>query len=86
MVGIGQCTQVSLTIPLYLWLPLAGFQGVAIIIVMSLAVNQIEVSPYLQMTDLLSYCRKEGIVVEAYTPLTQGKKLGEPLLVDMGTK
>jgi 2-dehydropantolactone reductase len=33
------------------------------------AVNQIEFNPYLQSPDLVSFCRKHGIVVEAYSPL-----------------
>lgn len=49
-------------------------------------VNQIELSPYLQVADVVDYCKKEGIVVEAYSPLTQGKMLGEPVLVDIGKK
>lgn len=49
-------------------------------------VNQIELSPYLQVTDVVNYCKKEGIVVEAYSPLTRGKKLGEPVLIDMGER
>lgn len=48
--------------------------------------NQIEVSPYLQVKGVVDYCNKEGILVEAYSPLTQGKKLGEPVLVDMAKK
>jgi diketogulonate reductase-like aldo/keto reductase len=38
------------------------------------------------MVDIVEYCKEEGIVMEAYAPLTQGKKLGEPVLVGMGER
>ncbi len=49
-------------------------------------VNQVEYSPYLQNTSLVEYCRQEGILIEAYSPLTQGKKLKDPVLVDIAAK
>jgi diketogulonate reductase-like aldo/keto reductase len=40
------------------------------------AVNQIEVSPFLQQRDVRRRCRELGILVEAYSPLTKGHRLG----------
>lgn len=40
------------------------------------AVNQIEVSPFLQQREVRARCRAHGIVVEAYSPLTKGVRLG----------
>ncbi|XP_029194800.2 LOW QUALITY PROTEIN: 9,11-endoperoxide prostaglandin H2 reductase-like [Acropora millepora] len=48
------------------------------------SINQIEVHPFLQESDVVNYCRKEGIVVQAYSPLTRGKKLGHPSLTSIG--
>ena len=42
------------------------------------AVNQIELTPFLQRRDTVALCRKEQIVVEAYSPLTRGKRLADP--------
>jgi diketogulonate reductase-like aldo/keto reductase len=43
------------------------------------AVNQIELSPFLHRTraDTLRRCAEEGIVVEAYSPLTKGCRLDD---------
>lgn len=45
------------------------------------AVNQIELSPFLQRRDLQEYCRAKGIQVESYSPLTRAEKLRDPRLV-----
>src|SRR5262249_53211939 len=42
------------------------------------AVNQIEVSPFLQQVDARAACKEHGIVVEAYSPLTRGERLEHP--------
>ena len=38
------------------------------------AVNQVEFSPFLYQKELLNFCREQGIQMEAYSPLTRGKK------------
>jgi diketogulonate reductase-like aldo/keto reductase len=44
------------------------------------AVNQIELSPFLYRSreDTLRRCAENGIVVEAYSPLTKGRRLANP--------
>ena len=44
------------------------------------AVNQVEFSPFLYQRELLDFCRARGIQLEAYCPLTRGRKLGDPAL------
>ena len=41
------------------------------------AVNQVELSPFLYTRGLIEYCREHGIAVEAYSPLTKGRRLGD---------
>jgi methylglyoxal/glyoxal reductase len=49
-------------------------------------VNQIEFSPYLYQRDILVYCNRRKIHVEAYSPLTRGKKLNDPKLNELASK
>jgi len=44
------------------------------------SVNQIELSPFRQQRAVCDYCFAKGIVVEAYSPLTKGHRLGHPVL------
>lgn len=50
------------------------------------AVNQVEFHPYLYQRDLLDFCAGEGIVIEAYSPLTKGVRLNDPKLVAVAKK
>ncbi|MFH1174202.1 MAG: aldo/keto reductase [archaeon] len=49
-------------------------------------VNQVEFSPYLYQKELLDYCEKHHIVLEAYSPLTRGKKFDDERLLDIAKK
>jgi diketogulonate reductase-like aldo/keto reductase len=42
--------------------------------------NQIELSPFLQRRDTVAMCKREGITLEAYSPLTRGKRLAHPVV------
>lgn len=52
------------------------------------AVNQIELSPYnyQQRLATIDLCRANGIAVEAYSPLTKGRKLGDPRLKNIAIR
>jgi methylglyoxal/glyoxal reductase len=50
------------------------------------AVNQVEFHPFLYQKDLLSFCEKNGIQLEAYSPLTRGKRLKHPAILDIAKK
>lgn len=44
------------------------------------AVNQIEVHPYFGNEEVRAYGREHGIVTEAWSPIAQGKVLGDPVV------
>lgn len=50
------------------------------------AVNQVEFSPYLYQRALLEHCHRRGIRLEAYSPLTKARKLGDPALVRVAAR
>lgn len=50
------------------------------------SVNQIEYHPWNQQTAIVQYCKQKGIAVQAYSPLTQGKKLGDPVIAALARK
>lgn len=49
-------------------------------------VNQVEFHPYLFQKELLDYCNKNKIVLEAYRPLTAGKMIENDLIASIGKK
>jgi diketogulonate reductase-like aldo/keto reductase len=50
------------------------------------AVNQIELSPFLYPRDVVDFCVKHGIAVEAYSPLTRGHRLSDRRLRSLSEK
>jgi len=50
------------------------------------AVNQVEFHPFLYQEELLNYCKKNDIALEAYRPLTNGKMLSNEIIEKMAKK
>ncbi len=50
------------------------------------AVNQVEFSPFLYQRDLLEFCRKHLIQLQAYAPLTAGRLLHDPRITAIAQK
>lgn len=50
------------------------------------AVNQVEQHPFLYQPALLRHCAAQGIVVEAYSPLTKGMRLNDVRIQDVARK
>ncbi|KAL9112858.1 MAG: hypothetical protein Q9227_002935 [Pyrenula ochraceoflavens] len=44
-------------------------------------VNQIELHPWCQQRQIVDYCHKHGIVVQAYCPLVRNQKAYDPMLM-----
>ncbi|TCJ89631.1 UNVERIFIED_ORG: diketogulonate reductase-like aldo/keto reductase [Anoxybacillus amylolyticus] len=49
-------------------------------------VNQVEYHPRLTQKELLTFCRENGIQLEAWSPLMRGEILSEPTIIDIGRK
>jgi len=50
------------------------------------AVNQVELHPYLSQKELVAYCRGKGIVVTAYSPTAKGAVRADPTIVELAAK
>ncbi|KAB2878874.1 aldo/keto reductase [bacterium] len=50
------------------------------------SVNQVEFHPYLYQKKLLEFCHLHHIRIEAYSPLTKGKKLNDPKLTEIAKR
>jgi diketogulonate reductase-like aldo/keto reductase len=50
------------------------------------AVNQVEFHPFLYQKHLLSFCEKNSIQLEAYSPLTRGYRLNHPTVTTVAKK
>jgi diketogulonate reductase-like aldo/keto reductase len=47
------------------------------------AVNQIQLNPYRHRRRLLAACERHGVAVQAWSPLTHGEDLGNPVLAEV---
>ncbi|KAK7422381.1 hypothetical protein QQX98_001660 [Neonectria punicea] len=50
------------------------------------SVNQLELHPWCQQRDLVSYCESHGIVIQAYSPLATGARLDDATLGAVANK
>lgn len=50
------------------------------------AVNQIEVHPFNTRTNVTSFCRKHGVIVEAYAPLARAMRMKHPDIQSLSKK
>jgi diketogulonate reductase-like aldo/keto reductase len=49
-------------------------------------VNQIEINPFLYRKNTIQYCRDQGIVLQSYRSLRDGKAMDHPLLLEMARR
>lgn len=49
-------------------------------------INQFELNPFLYRKELINFCRKNDILIEAYSPLTHGRKLDYSLIETIASK
>ncbi len=50
------------------------------------AVNQVEMHPFLYQKDLIDFCEKHDVKIEAYSPLTRGTKFKDPVILSIVEK
>jgi diketogulonate reductase-like aldo/keto reductase len=50
------------------------------------AVNQVEFNPFLHQRELLAFCRRHGIQLEAYAPLVRGQRMGHPVVAKIAAR
>jgi diketogulonate reductase-like aldo/keto reductase len=50
------------------------------------AVNQVQFSPFQFRRALLDACRRRGVVLEAYSPLTRGRNLAHPTVAGIASR
>lgn len=50
------------------------------------AVDQIEIHPHFIQQDVVDYCKKNGIIIQARSPLGRGKYIHDPILSKIGEK
>lgn len=51
-----------------------------------LLVNQVEIHPFLAWDECVSFCRKEGIAIMAYSPLAKAEKMSDHSLCRIAKK
>jgi len=51
-----------------------------------LSVNQVELHPWLPRPDIVEWCQKRGVVLEAYSPLVRTRENENPLLLEIAKK
>jgi len=50
------------------------------------AVNQVEFHPFLFQKELVDFCQKQGIALEAYCPLSRAQKISDPRITEIARK
>jgi diketogulonate reductase-like aldo/keto reductase len=50
------------------------------------AVNQIQLNPFAHRRELVRECDRQGVVVEAYSPLTTGERLSDPTVAEIARR
>jgi diketogulonate reductase-like aldo/keto reductase len=46
-------------------------------------IDQVEFNPFLYQEELLRYCKDKRIQLEAYSPLTRGQRLRDPVVLEV---
>ena len=63
-----------------------GLEALLAVATIAPAVNQVQFSPFQFRRALLDACRRNGIVLEAYSPLTHGRDLAHPTIAEIAAR
>ena len=50
------------------------------------SVNQIQIHPWYQNTDIVRYCQRNNIAIIGYSPLAKAKKIDDETILDIAKK
>jgi len=50
------------------------------------AINQVELHPWLTRNEIVDFCQKNNIVLEAYSPLAKAARMNDKTLVEIAKK
>jgi diketogulonate reductase-like aldo/keto reductase len=50
------------------------------------AVNQVEFNPFLHQQELLAFCQRHAVQLEAYAPLVRGQRMGHPVVARIAVR
>lgn len=51
-----------------------------------ISVQQVEIHPWCPRNDIVDWCKKRGVIVEAYAPIVRGERFDEPVLKKLAEK
>lgn len=55
----------------------------AVSLLLTKAIHSLQLNPWIQEREIVNYCEDKGIAIQAYSPLSTGKKLDDATVVEL---